>query len=647
MTKIVIIGAGPMGLYLAFKLKKAGLKNIVVYDPRAGEYVRPGHINTDIFHVLEDKIGEKFWTNKTGHIKDFERILFERVSKLNIPIEKKSFVRFNNDPNHKGVILSDRDNNKEFVECDYAFDCTGSKRKLIHEVNKLSIQPVFTLNQISNEINVKNHFLAYVKMTKEDLRAINNEDNYSTANQIPPYQYAQSIERLRQFGWQEFGFPKCYGMDFTKGKVCLYMECPDNLPQASYEPWVQAVVDAVTNTKQIVFQRLPSSSKNLKKPRFNSFEVVPMELNQVAYQGKGLPMVVAIGDAQIDPNYVLAHGVLDGLDRVDRMIKKMVILNGGIGYFDADEYLTSLKTMLSKHRNNITSHYQDRAFYFNRWLHKAETMYESAVATAVSNEEIVQFQTTLIEIKARIHYKKAIRKFNECHGGTGSVVYTKTNLNDLFASFTEIDDSLVQAIVNFTAAFSSQRNDALEKLTAMAKLWKDLGNQYFKAAQFYQAIECYKNSLLAYRNLPIPNQWDVEILALQSNLLISYRKCNQHLRVMKEGQDILSQFPDSPKLNPTKTKILFNLIKAFEDAIKMQIDSNKTILFDNVKGLCAKYEHLMSAELKVELDSLTQQIQTAMPKPIPITQTGSSFFPMPQGQNQNTEGASFYSNGFM
>ncbi|MFT4059555.1 MAG: NAD(P)-binding protein [Legionella sp.] len=36
--KKVIIGAGPSGLYTAIKLKKEGIHDIIIYDPRAGNY---------------------------------------------------------------------------------------------------------------------------------------------------------------------------------------------------------------------------------------------------------------------------------------------------------------------------------------------------------------------------------------------------------------------------------------------------------------------------------------------------------------------------------------------------------------------------------------------------------------------------------
>ena len=332
MSKIVIIGGGPIGLYLAYKLRKAGIakEDILVFDPRAGEYARPGHINSEIFAKLNVELPqkEKWPSDKTGHIKDIEHILHSQIIESAINIEKKRFVRFSDDANHPGVIVADAEGHEETIECSHVFDCSGNQRVVINKINEMVSPAPFTVQPISHKVEVKKHFLAFVKMSEANLRRINtahlNEPSsgiislYQLFNTIntsepSPLEYARTIEKLRSFGWNQFGIPNCYGMGFTKGKVCLYMECPDNLPQEQYEAWVQAVINATTNSTDITFEQLPPTKKSYRKPRFNSFTVNPMEVKQVGYQGEGLPLVIASGDAQIEPNYVLAHGVKDGL----------------------------------------------------------------------------------------------------------------------------------------------------------------------------------------------------------------------------------------------------------------------------------------------------------------------------------------------
>lgn len=89
MKHTVIIGGGPIGLYLAYKLHKAKVKNIIIFDPRTGEYVRPGHVNLENFIKLERALGKTEFSTRFGHIKDFERALYKELLDLRIPAEKK------------------------------------------------------------------------------------------------------------------------------------------------------------------------------------------------------------------------------------------------------------------------------------------------------------------------------------------------------------------------------------------------------------------------------------------------------------------------------------------------------------------------------------------------------------------------------
>ena len=85
--RIVITGAGPIGLYLAIMLKRMtqGTANeIVVLDKRAGSYTRPGIVAKQAVEAIEKgldlKISGISSANDTGEaifIRDLEKALFK------------------------------------------------------------------------------------------------------------------------------------------------------------------------------------------------------------------------------------------------------------------------------------------------------------------------------------------------------------------------------------------------------------------------------------------------------------------------------------------------------------------------------------------------------------------------------------------
>lgn len=359
MSKTVIFGAGPIGLYLAIRLVKAGLNNLVIYDPRAGEYTRPGHLNDSVFEKLKAVFGEDFQLLPQGttiHIKNMERKLYALAIKMGIVIEKKRFVGFNNHE-LKELLIKDEESNEHVIQCDYAFDCTGSQRRLINAVNEYyPEEPPFTINTIFKNSLVKTYFLAYVKM---DL------DNYNVFKQYydnpPEFSLVENItliDKLQEFGWKEYSFPDCYEGCFGKDKYCFYMECPDNLPVNRYEAWVNFVFECLTK-QPIRFEYLPEPKYERKKPRFHSFVVDPKALSPVSCQRDNLPMIIAQGDAQIEAHPQLANGVEHGLERVDALFNHLVITEGNIGEFNAEQYSAELEPLLLAHKNLLIQYYQD------------------------------------------------------------------------------------------------------------------------------------------------------------------------------------------------------------------------------------------------------------------------------------------------
>lgn len=563
MSKVVIIGAGPMGLYLAYKLKRAGLSlsNIVIFDPRAGEYTRPGHINSNIFAMLETEFGKKFWSDdKTGHIKDVERAILQEVQYLGIPIEKKKFVRFNDDPSHKGVIVKDEHDKEELVECDYAFDCTGTQRVLIRNLNE-SIQPSpFTITPICQDVKVKNHFIAYVLMDSSDLSRINlsGQSLFSPLNYMTADEYVKSMEQLRQFGWHEFGFPRCYGVNFTKGKVCLYLECPDNLPKEQHEAWVQATINANTNSSDIKFKQLGQPKHYHHKPRFNPFSVDPMELGQAGHKAQGYPIVAAVGDAQIEPNYFLAHGIKDGLTRVNKMIKEMIFINGKIAYFDIDEYLDVVRDQLKMHRESIVKHYTERSKYFHDWMIKAASFY-SQVSLVSHNAPVLM--ETLKEIQARLDLHEAMRIVTALHNNNHKISLTLQTPEKLAEHLTNVSRLLGTSLDNLPQTCMAEREKGLGLMQEVALAWKELGTHYVKSGEHSLGIDKYERALLIYSHPLMAGKHPIDELTLMSNIVICLKNINKNTEAMSIAKRAIEKYPDNPNLHTIKYKIMFNLFK--------------------------------------------------------------------------------------
>lgn len=173
-----IIGAGPAGLYTALSLAKAGVdvKNIIIYDPRAGQYTRPGHLVGKVFRKTEQSLDIKFdnnifyqgmrsqeeklnrqKVNEHAHIKNFERTLYSAVLKVGISIEEKSFTGLQEDSKEPGIIVKNTEGISEFKPASYVFDCTGSRRFVVHAVNSLRSELPFKLQTIT-EIPIPKHF---------------------------------------------------------------------------------------------------------------------------------------------------------------------------------------------------------------------------------------------------------------------------------------------------------------------------------------------------------------------------------------------------------------------------------------------------------------------------------------------------------
>ncbi len=606
MKHNVIVGAGPMGLYLAYKLRKAGVKNIILFDPRSGEYVRPGHVNEENFVKLERALGKTKFSTLFGHIKEFERILFDEITDLGIPAQKKRFARFHEDAKKKGIIVQNSEGVEELIECDFVFDCTGSQRILVNTINQLITPPPFKLKPIRENVPIKQHLLAYVRMTETDMDKIQaaTDINKTPGFFLTPEQHVNAINRMRTLGWKDFGLPQLYGVYFGKNKVCLYMESPDNLPIEAHEAWLKTVIDVSTNTTDISFSQLPASKKYKSKPRLTSYTVNPRELEEAAFTSKTLPTVIPMGDSQTEPHPTLAQGIADGLDRVDAFIKHIEVLEGNIAYFDTEEYKAVIKDMMGAHKRAIINKYNRRENDSYQMLLLAETNYTVALAKAKGLPQEAVLSDILKEIKARIAYHKGLTLRTSLLIDTKEEVsFTKQSLDSLSAQLALLAGLLIQAYENLPLAFAFEKENALLKLKQAAADLKECGNRFIKAQDTNKALAAYQEALKIYQH-PALAALALEQITIHSNIVISYRKLNRHEEAIAQGTIALNLAPKTAEFAEIRKKLLYNVLKSIQTVVQgMSVDKELEINLAKQKAVALLDNHpnLLEASTYTEL----------------------------------------------
>jgi tetratricopeptide (TPR) repeat protein len=607
----VIIGAGPAGLYTAIKLRQRGIRDIIVYDPRAGDYTRPGHLNLIVLTKIEAVTAVRFSPKGSGiHIKDLERGLYKEARRLGITIENKRFLGLHQDAEHAGVVVSDAMGVEEIIEAEFVFDCTGGRRAVVADVNRLVPDSPLKLETFT-KLPVPKRFIAYVKVDEEHWEKFNVVRSMIAAysvDWINALSFAQSMMKLRALGWKEFTLPDCFGFNFGKNKVCLYLHSPENLSPEHHELWVKTVLECYV--PNIRYEQLPSS----RKPRFSPFTMGAEALKEVSYKGPHLPTVIALGDAQIDFDYTLGHGIKDGIERINALLDHMEIIDGEIYYFDAEEYLASMRTLITSHKEAVIHSAETLRQSFSAVLEPARLKLRDALMRASSVDRL-SIESILEEIEARQSYERAIKKFVESHNQAQQLEVSLSNMRPLMEKLWHIHSELIKAMRGLPPSFETEHREIQKLLSHLADSWKVLGNMLFKNRCPVEAIDAYKKAMDIYDLPSFRGNHPLKELPLYSNLVIAYLRQKQYHEVIAAANIALSIFARCPMdsaLSPLREKIVFNLIKAMCFQAQVFLSSHEhdgaQSLHQQVMGIMAEHEGALSPESNASISALVSEL---------------------------------------
>lgn len=614
---IVIIGAGPAGLYTAIKFWQAGVRELVVFDPRAGVYTRPGHLDKKVIDKIETNLGLSFHRNPTEHIKDAERHLYTEAQRLGINIQQKTFLSLHKEMGNSGIVVENRDGSQEFIKTNYVFDCTGSKRVVVHQANSQLDDSSLKIHQIA-EAPFPHHFLAYIKMSEADIERINGDRPPATPfpYDIPPLAFARAMLKLREFGWNTPLPPRCYAMPFGKGKACLYLHAPADLPVERQNEWLQSVLDCYAT--DVHFEHLPPSKTYRSKPRFMTFTVKLNEIEDVAHFEPGVPTIIPLGDAQIDAEYTKGHGIADGVDRINALFDCMRIKEGRVMFFNANLYKEQLKEPLRAHRMAILSEVKKQKEFIKDGPKFIKAQLIKALEETEDEQDIVQFSTLLNEIETREQFIDGYAKLQKSFGAICQIKYTLPRLDDQVIAFQTLQSVLFKTITDLSAYFETDRQLAIGLLLELSNEWMSLGQFAAEHRNRSLAIKAYRCVQDICNLIPVEEHHPIRKLTLLTDLgklYLAEGHVREAIDVSRSAVILAHTDMYTPLLQQKSILLLLSaLYRAGTDAQDTKDYDNAISLFKEAQHIVKKYGNtLVPRDLQGVLQMMSKLALTIKP----------------------------------
>lgn len=521
--RIVIAGAGPIGLYLAIMLKRmtqGTAHEIVVLDKRAGSYTRPGIVAKQAVEAMERGLNLQISgissANDTGEaifIRDLEKALFKIAAQLNIQFIKENFQALNG----KRVNPNSID-----LEADFIFDCTGKPRHVVSYLNEMSPtnKPFHSVRIADNPH--KSHFIANVAFDTNDLHKLRTRNE----RDINPMSHALAMARLKdRFKWDSYSEPDLalYPMpemyDYKK-VYYLYFEIPDSLSaeNASVKAaWLQSLLALKTGHDNIEFTVLEGPMS------FIPFLVDPHLLKEThARASSDGPIVIPAGDAQIEQDYRMGIAILFGVMRLNALFSALRVDRNEIQYIP-ELYEAQLAPMLDYQTKNLVSEYKHLSDKMIASLNRELKLFE----TALLRTEDDHIRLTLTTHIANIYLLKAKVEL----AGAAQHKPVATTQSKPYKHDIEQYQAIVDKAAEYLDSFQKYLKIPNDRFTMqIATAIKDVGNLYHSINCNREAIECYKKAIEIIESNLIHHDTDKTKLSCLSNIMVCINKTDQHNR---------------------------------------------------------------------------------------------------------------------
>ncbi|WP_367608094.1 hypothetical protein [Legionella sp. W05-934-2] len=484
MKDIVIVGAGPVGLYAAALYIKVINKyhlpiTVTIIDPHAGNYRRERIVSNQ---VIED-VSSEFNLDipkpsgipvEAMYIRDLERTLYDYCLKSGVTIQQGTFQSLG-----KNKVKYTTSKGVSQVACDLVMDFSGNKRVVINEVNRQKGPTALTISQLGNN-PVPQHFSRYINLTPDEAKKL------SSGKKLDPIKQARELIKLRQtFEWPYFTLPDIdirSAVDKDNSvNFFIYYEALPALKEKSKS--VQLAFFKTILKLKYGFDEIDFTVKS-----HGDFIVNPHMVEKGFYQMEDNNLlVVAGGDAEIEPDYRKGFGIEMGFNRLKGLFQSTTFKPDGFE-LDLSHYNLIRSQLMAMHKQLITSLYQSRQREIKQSNLPNAKLYYLALADNAQGEEA---RTLAEELKllgnafyginkyadAKECYRKAVELYQSLSAPIPNTLLNyQSNLALAYLSLKDYDSCIASA------------NDAIKTFFTLGASDKNL---------FYKALFRKSTALLA------------------------------------------------------------------------------------------------------------------------------------------------------